>query len=1197
MRFAVPVFLLLACRGNGEPAGFDTLSEADADADTDTDTDADTDSDTDTDTATAGGVIDCAATLPPAPADAVCAVSGDPQTATHVLLRGDVLADDASYLSGDVLIERGENGLITCVGCNCLRPADLLEISCPDAAISPGLVNAHDHLSFTTEHPGDWGTERFDHRHDWRTGARGHNEIDTDSDNSEQALLWGELRMLLGGATSMAGSSSVPGLLRNLDDSDDNGGLGGWAADYSTFPLGDASGTLSDAGCGAYDPEGTFVLDRRSYLPHIAEGIDEEAQNEFRCLSGQGAGSVDLIASNTSLIHGIGLGADDVEVIATSGARLIWSPRSNVSLYGQTAPVLLYANMGVTIALGPDWIPSGSATMLRELQCADSLNDNHYGGYFDDRDLWLMVTRNGAEALGAVGQLGRLRPGFVGDVTVFANRGRSLHRAVIDARIDDVQLVLRGSVPLTGTADLLTALLAAEDAATCEALDDCVSDHLVCTDGAYTLHQLRAAQPNAYDLTICDPPADEPSCLPLRDDESGDGLIYPVSDPDDMDGDGVRDIVDNCPGVFNPGLPHDGYVQGDVDGDTQGDACDPCPLVDTLDCDWVDPDGDGLAGLDDNCPLHANASQEDGDGDLIGDACDACPAFSSAVGACPVPVYDVKRGLLASGSPVAIEHLLVTGGQTRGVFAQLDPDDPAYSGVDYSGVWIYMPTVEPKPQPGDVITVAGSAQDFFGQWQISDVTGWSLEDSGHPLPAPVLVTPAEVATGGARERSLEAALITVNNVAVTSVDVPAGAGDADPTNEFEVDGSLLVNDYLHAATPFPFVGEQLTLTGLLRYANDNAKLEPRDTTDVLATNPTVTALSPATAYLPSGVTSNLYLAVSLSRASATPHTVDFTCGPAGTLACPLSLLVGAGEQIAPVTLSGQGASAVPGTVTATLGASTVRSEVIVYDDSLPRLLASLDPSPLVLAPDAVVPLTVTLDLPAASAGTPVDLSVATGVVSTPTTVVVPADELSATFDVTAGPAPGADTVTASLGGVSLHAKLDVVDAKIGTGLIFSEYLEGSFGTNKYVEIKNVDPAGIDLSPCTVSVYSNGSGTAGSVISLNSTVLATGDIYLLCNGSFAIGGTCAQSSGALTFNGDDAVELACNGTVYDVIGEIGFDPGSTWGSGAEVTRDGVLRRDCAIVGGDADGTDPFDPTVEWIGGATDDASGLGLDGCP
>ncbi|MBX2912300.1 MAG: T9SS type A sorting domain-containing protein [Cyclobacteriaceae bacterium] len=75
-----------------------------------------------------------------------------------------------------------------------------------------------------------------------------------------------------------------------------------------------------------------------------------------------------------------------------------------------------------------------------------------------------------------------------------------------------------------------------------------------------------------------------------------------LSDPPDVDGDGVGDAVDNCPLVANAG-------QVDTDGDGLGDACDD------------DDDNDGCPDVVDPNPLVADI---DTDSDGIGDACDIC---------------------------------------------------------------------------------------------------------------------------------------------------------------------------------------------------------------------------------------------------------------------------------------------------------------------------------------------------------------------------------------------------------------------------------------------------------------------------------------------------------------------------------------------------------------------------------------------
>ncbi len=65
------------------------------------------------------------------------------------------------------------------------------------------------------------------------------------------------------------------------------------------------------------------------------------------------------------------------------------------------------------------------------------------------------------------------------------------------------------------------------------------------------------------------------------------------------------------------------------------------------------------------------------------------------------------------------------------------------------------------------------------------------------------------------------------------------------------------------------------------------------------------------------------------------------------------------------------------------------------------------------------------------------------------------------------------------------------------------------------------------------------------------------------------------------------------TIVDVFGQIGFDPGTEGGAGLQSTMDNTLRRKPAVCDGDIDGSNVFDPTIEWDGFAVDTFAGVGF----
>lgn len=1038
------------------------------------------------------------------------------------LLVGTVLTPETTYRGGQVLIDA--NGRILQVGCAAACEADstcqaaaaaATAVTCPSGVISPGLINTHDHITYTHDAPAADTGERYEHRHEWRLGLDNHTKITTPGGATNDQVLWGEVRFLFGGATSTVGSGGAVGLVRNLDKATMLEGVTASApVDFDVFPLNDSkppSGFPGAVACSAFTgavTESAIAADD-AYLPHVGEGIDAYATNEFVCLSPTNTGH-NALADQSAFIHGTGLTASHYVEMAKHGTALIWSPRSNVSLYGNTASISEAARLGVLIALGTDWLPSGSMNLLRELRCADSLNQSHFCRTFSDYELWMMVTANAAVATAVDKDLGRLEPGKLGDVVIFDGTNHRDYRAIIDAEPQDVLLVLRGGKPLYGEAAVMGAI---PGAGPCDTLDVCGSSKSAClqAEAGKSYAALEAAA-STYPAFFCGTPTNEPSCTPSRPQAVEGSTTYTgARTATDFDGDGLPDLSDNCPGVFNPVRPMDHGVQADTDGDGVGDACDPCPLdANAASCASFDPtdvDRDGVLNAADNCPLVANPGQDDADSDKAGDACDRCAVSNPGKSPCPATIYQVKNGTMPVGARVTMANQLVTARSSQGYYLQVKPGDSAWSGTaDYSGVYVYDTGNTVKA--GDRVSVArATIADFHGQLQLTLPTTTVASSAGEAAPDPVIVQPADVATGGARAKALESVLVKVEGVAVTDVNPPANGGDAAPIHEFVIDGGLRINDALYRVEPFPVPGQgYASLTGILDFRNADSKLEPRGAADVVLGTPSVASLAPALSFAEVGQTRAptfpMPLTVTLTNAPKVDTFVAVTSSDPGSLAVAGGgVVVPAGQVSAEVLVEGVAPTASV-TLSVTLGSTTLNAAVRVVGPSEVPVIASLTPATPRVVPGGTVTLTVTLDVPAPAAGVVVPLALqpaSAGVI--PATVTVPARQLSATFDFIDGRVVSSATITATLGEREASS---VVTMAQGGGLVLNEVDYDNVGsdTAEYVEILNAGSTTIDLAGYQLVLLNGGAGSLYGRYDLGPGTLAPGQ-YLVVGSQVAL----------------------------------------------------------------------------------------------
>ena len=321
--------------------------------------------------------------------------------------------------------------------------------------ILPGLIDLHNHVAYNFLPFWDSG-RTWDDRYQW-AGAQAYQTAVKDPYNKakgdvrliEEMNKYGEIRALVGGATSIIGTFPSRGsgiLVRNIDQRT----LGGdrmrtWVGPASDF------GCNRTAGCPdqpAEIAELKETFDNRritAILFHVAEGIDADSRAEFQWFEDNG-----LLRPEVVFIHGTALEAAELDKMGGAGMGLVWSPRSNVELYGKTTDIAAAKAAGVQLALAPDWSPSGSDNMLAELRYAAELNEEQLDCLFTARELVEMVTITPARIAQRDDMLGKLEAGYAADLLVLRDRDEDPYDTVLYSDEGDVRLVAVNGVPVYG---------------------------------------------------------------------------------------------------------------------------------------------------------------------------------------------------------------------------------------------------------------------------------------------------------------------------------------------------------------------------------------------------------------------------------------------------------------------------------------------------------------------------------------------------------------------------------------------------------------------------------------------------------------------------------------------------------------------------------------------------------------------------
>jgi 5-methylthioadenosine/S-adenosylhomocysteine deaminase len=373
-------------------------------------------------------------------ASAASAISADAYA-----LRGTLVTPDEVIENGVLLVQDGKIAFAG-AGADAIIPGGVREIE-TGGFIFPGLIDLHNHITWNAHprwSPGTLVKNRYewqalDSYSVWLSGP--HEKVRPAECDLER---FGEVKALAWGATTVAGSllkDCSRGLARNADRGDDFVP----PVQYRIFPF----------ELRPEDEESvrTALADGKPVIVHLAEGVDASSARELRMARAHG-----FLRRGLVIIHGVALRENDFDELGRAGVGLVWSPRSNIELYGRTADVAA-AKKHVVMAIAPDWSPSGSSGMIPELRYADLWSDQQIPPIFTAKELVQMATSNPARLAQIDDRVGHLAKGFYADYLVIRRGARTdPYESLIYAAPEDILLVAVNGRPLFGDVKLLPAV-------------------------------------------------------------------------------------------------------------------------------------------------------------------------------------------------------------------------------------------------------------------------------------------------------------------------------------------------------------------------------------------------------------------------------------------------------------------------------------------------------------------------------------------------------------------------------------------------------------------------------------------------------------------------------------------------------------------------------------------------------------------
>lgn len=316
--------------------------------------------------------------------------------------------------------------------------------------IFPGLIDLHTHLTYNILPLWENAQGQFQNRFEWRDDPSYKEKIrapyraisckETDPQFYKGLLLFDELQAISGGTTLIQESQELDKETQELSKR-----MVVRGTDYpEDLELENEKRIISVIDLFEkrvkQPPKPKPALNRfasmrekneiQAFIPHLAEGrtgflrdhpYDDYSRKEFEAFMSHELFSDPKNSPKppVALIHASGMDPnndDHIGFLKRWNMGIVWSPTSNLLLYGDTLDVETLLKNKIRIALGSDWSPSGSKHVLDEARLA-KFYLNTIGAEISDEEIFKMTTLNPAQMIGHP-KLGAIESGYLADLFI-----------------------------------------------------------------------------------------------------------------------------------------------------------------------------------------------------------------------------------------------------------------------------------------------------------------------------------------------------------------------------------------------------------------------------------------------------------------------------------------------------------------------------------------------------------------------------------------------------------------------------------------------------------------------------------------------------------------------------------------------------------------------------------------------------------